>query len=76
MKYRIQNLSTVCYVTYRILVKRFDMKKKRTAITMKRLNGEVTNNLFVISGIKIAGSRNSFEDWLELQDAYTKNTYQ
>ena len=43
---------------------------------MKRLNGEVTNNLLVISGIKIAGSRNSFEDWLELQDTYTKSTYQ
>ena len=44
----------------------------RTSITIKTLNGEVTNKSSVISGLKVASSRNSSEDWLELPDTYTK----
>ena len=41
-------------------------------MTIKTLNGEVTNKSSVISGMKVASSRNSCEDWPELPDTYTK----
>ena len=52
------------------LLKMIDVR--RTSITLKTLNGEVTNKSSMISGLKVASSRNSSEDWLELPDAYTK----
>ena len=54
------------------LLKRFGIKGRKTSINIKTLNGEVTNKSSVINGLKVASSRNSFEDWLELPDAYTK----
>ena len=54
------------------LPKRFGIKGRRTSITIKTLNGEVTNKSSVISGMKVASSRDSSEDWLELPDTYTK----
>ena len=54
------------------LPKRFGIKERRASITIKTLNGEVTNKSSVISGIKVAGSRDSSEDWLELPDTYAK----
>ena len=54
------------------LPKRFGIKGRRTSITIKTLNGEVTNKSSVISGMKVASSRGSSEDWLELPDTYTK----
>ena len=54
------------------LLKGFGIKGRRTSITIKTLNGEDTNKLSVISGPKVVSSRNSFEDWLELPDMYTK----
>ena len=54
------------------LQKRFGIKRKRTSIIIKTLNGEVTNKSSVISGMKVASSRDSSEDWLELPDTYIK----
>ena len=54
------------------LPKRFGIKGRRTSITIKTLNGEVTNKSSVISGMKVASSRDSSKDWLELPDTYTK----
>ena len=54
------------------LPKRFGIKGRRTSITIKALNGEVTNKSSVISGMKVASSRDGSEDWLELPDTYTK----
>ena len=54
------------------LPERFGIKGRRTSITIKTLNGEVTNKSSVISGLKVASNRNSSEDWLELPDTYTK----
>ena len=44
------------------LLKRFSLKGRRTSITIKTLNGKVTNKLLVISGLKVASSRNNSED--------------
>ena len=55
-----------------ILLKRFCIKGRRTSITIKTLNGEVNNKSSVIGGLKVASSRNSSEDRLELSDTYTK----
>ena len=44
------------------LPKRFGIKGRRTSITIKTLNGEVTNKSSVISGKKVASSRDSSED--------------
>ena len=44
----------------------------RTSIIIQTLNGEVTNKSSVISGLKVASSRNNSEDWLELPETYTK----
>ena len=54
------------------LPERFGIKGRRTSITIKTLNGEVTNKSSVISGLKVASNRNSSEDWLEISDTYTK----
>ena len=54
------------------LLKRFGIKGRRISITIKTFNGEVTNKLSVISGLKVASSRNSSEDWLELRDTHAK----
>ena len=54
------------------LSKRFGIKVRRTSITMKTVNGEVTNKSSVISGLKVASSRNSSENWPELPGTYTK----
>ena len=54
------------------LSKRFGIKGRRTSITMKTVNGEVTDNSSVISGLKVASSRNSSKDWPELPGTYTK----
>ena len=54
------------------LPKRFGIKRRRTSITIKTLNGKVTNKSSVISGMKGASSRDSCEDWPELPDTYTK----
>ena len=59
------------------LPKRFGIKARRTSITIKTLNGKVTNKSSVIIGMKVASSRDSSEDWLELPDTYIlRNTYQ
>ena len=55
-----------------ILLKRFCIKGRRTSITIKTPNGEVNNKSSVIGGLKVASSRNSSEDRLELSDTYTK----
>ena len=52
--------------------KRFDIKERRKLIIIKVLNGEVTNNSPVISGLKVASSKNSSEYWFELPDTYSK----
>ena len=44
------------------LPKRFGIKRRRTSITIKTLNGEITNKSLVLSGLKVASSRNSSED--------------
>ena len=54
------------------LPKRFGIKGRRISITIKTLNGEITNESSVISGKKVASSRDSSEDWLKLPDIYTK----
>ena len=54
------------------LPKKFGIKGSRTSITIETLNGEVTNKSLVISGMKLASSRDNSEDWLELPDTYTK----
>ena len=54
------------------LAKRFGIKGRITSITIKALNGEVTNNSSVISGMKVANSRDRSEDWLKLSNTYTK----
>ena len=54
------------------LPKRFGIKGGRTSITIKTLNGEVTDKSSVISGMKVASSRDSSEDWPELPDTCTK----
>ena len=54
------------------LLKRFDIKGNRTSIPIKASNGEVNNKSSVISGLKVANSRNISVDRLELPDAYTK----
>ena len=58
--------------TLEAFLKRFGIKGRRTSITIKILNGEGTNKLSVISGLKVASSRKSSEDWLELPDTYAK----
>ena len=50
------------------LLKRCGIKGRKTSINTKTLNGEVTNKSSVINGLKVASSRNSSEDWLELPD--------
>ena len=54
------------------LLKRFGIKGRKTSINIKTLNGEVTNKSSVINRLKVASSRNSSEDWLQLPDTYTK----
>ena len=54
------------------LLKRFGIKGNRTSIPTKAPNSEVNNKSSVISGLKVASSRNSSVDRLELPDAYTK----
>ena len=41
-------------------------------MAIKTLNGKVTNKLSLISGLKVASTRNSSEDWLKLPDTYNK----
>ena len=50
------------------LLKRFGIKRRKTSINIKTLNGEVTNKSSVINGLKAASSRNSSEDWFKLPD--------
>ena len=54
------------------MLKWFGIKGRKTSINIKTLNGEATNKSSVINGLKVASSRNSSEDWLELPDTYTK----
>ena len=54
------------------MLKSFGIKGRKTSINIKTLNGEVTNKSSVINGLKVASSRSSSEDWLELPDTYTK----
>ena len=54
------------------LLKMFGIKGRKPSINIKTLKGEVTNKSSVINGLKVASSRNSSEDWLELPDTYTK----
>ena len=54
------------------LPKMFGIKGRITSITIKTLNGEVTYKSSVISGMKVANSRDRSEDWLELSNTYTK----
>ena len=46
------------------LSKRFTKQGRRTSITIKTLNDEVTNKSSVINGLNVSSSRNSSEDWL------------
>ena len=54
------------------MLTRFGIRINRISITIKTLNGEVTNKSPVICGLKVVSSRNNYEDWLELPDTYTK----
>ena len=56
------------------LPKRFGIKGRRTSITIKTLNGEVTNKSSLISGMKVASSRDSSEDCLKFQIHILRNT--
>ena len=51
---------------------RFGIKGRRILITIKTLNGKITYKSSLISGLKVASSRDSSDDWLELPDTYTK----
>ena len=57
-------LDSCCQGTFILerLPKRFGIKGRRISITIKSLNGEVTNESSVISGKKVASSRDSSED--------------
>ena len=58
------------------LPKRFGITGRRTSITIKTLNGKVSKSSVII-GMKVASSRDSSEDWLELPDTHIlRNTYQ
>ena len=67
----LDNCSQGTFILERLL-KRFGIKGRKTSINIKTLNGEVTNKSSMINGLKVASSRNSSEDWLELPDTYTK----
>ena len=54
------------------MLKRFGIKGRKKSITIKTLSGEVANKLSVVSGLKVASSRNGSEDWVELPDMCTK----
>ena len=48
------------------------MKGQRTSITIKIINGEVTNKAVVVKRLRVSSGNGDSHDWLELPDTYTK----
>ena len=54
------------------LINNLGVKGQRTSITIKTLNGEVTNKTMVVKGLRVISGNGDSHDWFELQDTYTK----
>ena len=54
------------------LINNLGVKGKNTSITIKTLNGVVTNKAMVVKGLKVLSGSGDLYDWLELPDRYTK----
>ena len=54
------------------LINNLGVKGQRTSITIKTLNGEVTNKTMVVKGLRVISGNGDSHDWFGLQDTYTK----
>ena len=54
------------------LINNLGVKGQKTSITIKTLNGEVTNKVMVVKGLKVTSGNGDSHDWLELPVTYTK----
>ena len=54
------------------LINNLGVKGQKTSITIKTLNGEVTNKEMAVTGLRVTSGNGDSHDWLELPDTYTK----
>ena len=54
------------------LINNLGVKGQKTSITIKTLNGEVTNKAMVVKGLKVTSGNGDSYDWLEIPDIYAK----
>ena len=54
------------------LINNLGVKGQKTLITIKTLNGEVSNKAMVVKGLRVTSGNGDSHDWLELPDTYTK----
>ena len=54
------------------LINNLGVKGQRTSITIKIINGEVTNKAVVVKRLRVSSGNGDSHDWLELPDTYTK----
>ena len=53
------------------LISNFGVKGQKTSITIKTLNGVITNKAMVVKGLRVTSGNVDSRDWLELPDTYT-----
>ena len=54
------------------VVNNLGVKGRQTSITIKTINGEITNKTTLVKGLKVRSNLDDSKDWLELPDTYTK----
>ena len=54
------------------LINNLGVNGQKTSITIKTLNGEVTNKAMAVTGLRVTSGNGDSHDWLELPDKYTK----
>ena len=54
------------------LINNLGVQGKKTSITIKTLNGVVTNKVMLVKRLKVLSGNGDLYDWLELPDSYTK----
>ena len=54
------------------LINNLGVKGQRTSITIKTINGQVTNKAVVVKRLRVSSGNGDSHDWLELLDLYTK----
>ena len=54
------------------LLRDLGVNGQKTSITIKPVNGEVNNKITLVEGLKVSGSRDDDNEWIEIPKTFTK----